>query len=127
MKFEPDKYHRRSIRLRGYDYAQPGTYFVTICTQNRECLFGEIVDGQMALNPLGEMVEAGWHDLPNHYRHVRLDAFVVMPNHVHGVIMMTDSVTVGSGGGYGIRGVRGGGCGYGRNQTSRITGNHSGI
>lgn len=100
MKFDPEKHHRHSIRLRGYDYAQPGAYFVTLYTQNRDCLLGEVIDGQMALNPFGEMVEADWRDLSNYYPHVRLDAFVVMPNHVHGVIRLTDPIpiTAGSGG-----------------------------
>lgn len=97
MKFDSDKHHRRSIRLRGYDYARPGAYFVTICTQNRECLFGEVVDGCMHLNAIGDIVQLGWHDLPNHYRHIQLDGWVVMPNHVHGVIILTDTVTVGAG------------------------------
>ena len=87
MSYTPT-YHRRSIRLKGYDYAQPGAYFVTICTQNRECLFGEVVDGAMRLNALGEIVQRTWCDLPNHVDGVVLDALVVMPNHVHGIIMI---------------------------------------
>ncbi len=96
MPFDPAKHHRRSIRLKGYDYTQTGAYFVTICTQNRECLFGEIVDGFMRLNGLGAVVRACWHDLPHHYARVKLDAFVVMPNHVHGIIVLTHK-TVGAG------------------------------
>ena len=57
MKYNPEKQHRRSIRLKGYDYSQPGAYFITICTQGRECLFGEIVDGEMVLNDAGRMVQ----------------------------------------------------------------------
>ena len=91
MKIDSFKPHRRSIRLRGYDYSQAGAYFVTICTQNRECLFGEIVDGEINLNPLGEVILKWWDALPNYYPPVELDAFVVMPNHLHGIIVIADS------------------------------------
>jgi len=90
MKFDPFKHHRRSIRLRGYDYSQAGAYFVTICAQNRECLFGGIVNGEMNLNPLGEIILKWWEALPNYYPPAELDAFVVMPNHLHGIIVVTD-------------------------------------
>lgn len=88
MKYDPEKHHRRSVRLRGYDYSQAGAYFVTICTQNRECLFGDMVDGEMRLNDAGRVVHGVWNDLPDHYAGVKLDAFVVMPNHVHGIIVI---------------------------------------
>ena len=78
--------NRRSIRLKGYDYSQAGAYFVTICTQNRECLFGDVVNGEMVLNEFGELVFATWADLPNHNFGIELDAFIAMPNHVHGII-----------------------------------------
>jgi REP element-mobilizing transposase RayT len=87
--------HRRSIRLKGYDYAYPGAYFVTICTHNREHLFGEIVDSQMQWNEHNCIVQACWDDLPYHYPHVELDAFVVMPNHIHGIIVLVDVVGAG--------------------------------
>ncbi len=77
---------RRSLRLNGYDYVQAGAYFVTICTQNRMCLFGDIVDGEMQLNDVGRMVRSVWEALPQRFRGMELDAFVVMPNHVHGII-----------------------------------------
>jgi REP element-mobilizing transposase RayT len=83
MPFDPQKHHRRSIRLKGYDYTQPGAYFVTVVTHGRECLFGEIVDREMRLNEAGRMVEQCWLDIPSHFPHVELDAFVIMPNHVH--------------------------------------------
>jgi len=67
MTFDSFKHHRRSIRLRGYDYSQAGAYFITICAQNRECLFGEIINGVMQLNPLGEIVLKWWDELPNYY------------------------------------------------------------
>ncbi len=81
--------HRRSIRLQGYDYSQAGAYFVTVCTHNRTCCFGEIVDGHMRLNSLGELVLATWLDLPGRFVQVSLDAFVVMPNHIHGILHIT--------------------------------------
>ena len=85
MKYDPDKHHRRSIRLKGYDYSQPGAYFVTVVTQDRACLFGEIVDGEMQLNNSGQIAKAAWDELPARFPSVRLDAFIVMPNHVHGI------------------------------------------
>jgi putative transposase len=89
-------HYRRSIRLKGYDYRQEGAYFVTICTQDRECLFGQVVEGQMRVNPFGEIVAWAWNDLPNHNPHDELDAFVVMPNHVHGIVLIVDDL-VGAG------------------------------
>ena len=87
-RYDPEKHHRRSIRLPGFDYARPGGYFVTICTHERGCLFGDVVDGQMVLNEYGRVAESSWQSIPRHFSHVRLDAFVVMPNHVHGVIVI---------------------------------------
>ena len=98
MTYDPEKYHRRSIHLKGYDYSQPGAYFVTIVAKDRLCLFGDVVDGQTRLNEFGEIVKWTWHDLPNHVTNIVLDAFAVMPNHVHGIIMITDDpVAVGAG------------------------------
>jgi putative transposase len=88
VKFDPEKHHRRSFRLRGYDYAQAGAYFVTICTQNRKWLFGEIVDGEMRMNDVGKMVQTVWNELPQYYRDVDIDTFIVMPNHVHGILVL---------------------------------------
>jgi REP element-mobilizing transposase RayT len=90
MKFDPQKHHRRSIRLCEYDYAKIGAYFVTICTYQRECLFGEIVDGLMCLNNIGLIVQMCWHNLPRHFTNVQLDSFVIMPNHLHGIIVIGD-------------------------------------
>jgi REP element-mobilizing transposase RayT len=90
MRFNPDIHNRRSICLRDYDYSRAGAYFVTICSWQRECLFGEISAGEMRLNDFGSIAFATWIDLPNHYRHIELDAFVVMPNHVHGLIVISD-------------------------------------
>ena len=75
--------NRKSIRLKGYDYSQPGGYFVTICTKNREMLFGDVVDGKMVLNSGGKIVKKCWFDIPAHFPNVCLDDFVIMPNHVH--------------------------------------------
>lgn len=92
MKYNPDKHHRRSIRLKGYDYTRIGVYFVTICTENRLCLFGEIIDDVMVLNDAGQVAENCWNDIPNHFPHVELDEWVIMPNHVHGIISITMNV-----------------------------------
>jgi len=81
-------HYRRSIRLRGYDYAQAGAYFVTICTHSQGCLLGEIVDGEMRLNPLGTMAAASWHAIPHHSPRVVLDEGIIMPNHIHGIIVI---------------------------------------
>ncbi|MBC8334837.1 MAG: transposase [Anaerolineales bacterium] len=86
---------RNSLRLKGFDYSQPGAYFITTVTQHRVCLFGEVVDGVMRLNNAGKIVKTVWVELPIHYPHVELGTFVVMPNHVHGVIILTDTVGVG--------------------------------
>ncbi len=90
MKYDPDIHRRRSIRLKGYDYSQAGAYFVTICTQNRECLFGNIVDGEMTLNDVGWIVSDAWQWLERQYNHVELDEWVAMPNHFHGIIAIVD-------------------------------------
>ena len=86
MTYDPAQHHRRSIRLQGHDYAQPGAYFVTICTQNHEYLFGDIADGEMVLNEAGQMVRGMWDELPLYYPGIETDAFIVMPNHIHGII-----------------------------------------
>jgi putative transposase len=89
MKYDPDVHHRRSIRLRDYDYARAGAYFVTTCVQGRKCLFGEIIDGKIRLSEFGRVAWECWDTMPEHFRHVRLDVFVVMPNHVHGILFIT--------------------------------------
>ena len=80
---------RRSIRLKGYDYAQTGAYFVTLCTQNRKCLFGDIVDGKMVLNDAGRAVFDTWQWLGTQYDYVELDEWMIRPNHMHGIIVIT--------------------------------------
>ena len=86
---DPGKYRRRSIRLQEYDYSTAGAYFVTVCVKDRQCLFGNIVDGEMGLNVYGREVDTCWDSITGHFAYVRLDAFVVMPNHVHGIIVIT--------------------------------------
>ncbi len=95
MPYDPEKHHRRSIRLQNYDYTQAGAYFVTICTYQRQCLLGEIEDGQIRLSDIGAVAQAAWLDLPDHYPRVALDVFVLMPNHVHGIVVMRDVVGAG--------------------------------
>jgi len=90
MKKDQQDYQRRSIRLAGYDYTQAGAYFVTIVSRNRVKLFGEILDGEMHLNDLGLIVHTVWLEIPYHFMNVNVDAFVVMPNHVHGIIILND-------------------------------------
>jgi REP element-mobilizing transposase RayT len=89
MKYDPDKHTRHSIRLTGYDYTQPGVYFVTICTHQRECLLGKIVDGLMSINCWGEIVQEEWLRTAILRPGIELGVFVVMPNHFHGIISIT--------------------------------------
>ncbi len=90
MSYDPEINHRRSFRLREYDYSQPGAYFITICTHNREYLFGNVVDGKMVLNEFGKIVEQCWLETEKMRNGVIVDAFVIMPNHLHGIIVITD-------------------------------------
>ncbi len=87
-RHDPDKHHRRSIRLKGYDYTLPGAYFVTIVTHERELLFGDPV--------LHRVVQTFWQRIPRHFPHAELDEWVVMPNHLHGIIVMTDPIVAGT-------------------------------
>lgn len=87
MKFNPDIHHRRSIRLKGYDYTKEGVYFLTICAQNREQVFRDIRNGVAILNPAGEMIEKWWNELENKFENIELDEHVIMPNHLHGIIV----------------------------------------
>lgn len=96
MQFNPEIHHRKSIRLRGYDYSQPGAYFITICTHQRQPLFGDIVDGSMMLNAAGVMVKQCWRALPQHYLGVELGEWVVMPNHFHGIVHIVTTESVGA-------------------------------
>jgi REP element-mobilizing transposase RayT len=88
MPYDPVRHHRRSIRLEGYDYSRAGLYFVTICVQDRLCTFGEIAADSVALNDAGRLVASIWEALPEHYPGVGTDAFVLMPNHLHGIVIL---------------------------------------
>lgn len=91
-RFNPDIHHRRSIRLQGYDYSRAGAYFVTICAHNRECLFGDIIDGEMRLNDFGRIVAAEWIRSGELRSEIETGEYVVMPNHFHGIVMIDDTV-----------------------------------
>jgi len=90
MESGPEKRGRRSIRLKGYDYSQPGAYFVTLVTQGRANLFGEVRGGDMHLNEAGQMVATIWISLAKRFPHIELDTYQVMPNHFHGIIVIHD-------------------------------------
>ena len=85
-QYTPNIHHRRSIRLKGYDYSQVGLYFITICCQDRACLFGDVVNGEMVLNDAGMMVENEWLKLPSRFQNIQLHEYVVMPNHFHAIL-----------------------------------------
>lgn len=92
--YNPAIHHRRSIRLKDYDYAQEGFYFITICCQDRAQLFGEIVDGELILNECGEIANNCWLEIPNHFPNVGLHDYIIMPNHVHGIIEITFKLNI---------------------------------
>ena len=89
-------FNRRSIRLPEYDYSLPGEYYVTNCIHNRECLLGDVVDEQMILNDFGLSVKKFWLALPSHYENLSLEEWVIMPNHMHGIIIINDLIPVGA-------------------------------
>ena len=100
--YDPQKHHRRSIRLKGYDYTQSGMYFITICTHHRECLFGQIVGPAndtpfqkptMMLNPYGEITRTEWLKTPSLRPSVQLGEWIIMPNHLHGILIITTPTT----------------------------------
>lgn len=91
-KFDPRKHHRRSIRLKGYDYSEAGAYYVTIVAWHRECLFGEVVNGEMVLNDMGKIVKWEWMEIPKRLSFIVLGAFIVMPNHFHGILFFHETV-----------------------------------
>jgi len=84
--YNPNLHKRQSTRLKGYDYSKEGNYFLTICCQDKECLFGDVVNGKMILNNIGEVVNECWLKIPNHFPKVKLKEYVIMPNHIHGII-----------------------------------------
>jgi putative transposase len=93
MPYDPERHHRRSIRLRGYDYSQPGAYFVTLNIQDRLPLLGSIHMGAIQLSPAGIMVEEQWQALTERFAHVALDTWVIMPDHMHGIILLVANAT----------------------------------
>ena len=96
MSFDPEIHHRRSIRLRGYDYSLPGRYFTTLCAHEKKCLFGEVVEGQMVLNEPGKLIEEIWRAMPGRFTRIELDAFVVMPNHIHMILNIVGAPLAGA-------------------------------
>ena len=95
MPFDPQVHHRRSIRLKGYDHALAGAYFVILCTHEQQSLFGEMVGGEMQMNRCGQAACACWQGLCRHFPTVSLDVFVLMPNHLHGIIVIGGSAAGG--------------------------------
>ena len=93
-KYDPTVHHRHSTRLEGYDYSQAGAYFVTVVAHEREALFGGVVNGQMVINHSGQILQSVWSDLPRHYKELELDAFCIMPNHVHAIIFLHEDGSV---------------------------------
>jgi len=91
MNYNRKKHHRRSIRLKGYDYSKEGLYFITICAQDRKCVFGKIVDGKMYLNPAGKMIDEKWLELVKRFPNVILHDYVIMPNHFHAILEIDTS------------------------------------
>ena len=94
IKYNPNIHHRRSIRLKGYDYSQAGLYFVTICAKNRECLFGNITNNIMILNEAGKMIKNEWMKLPKRFQNIQLHEFIVMPNHFHAILEIAGETLV---------------------------------
>ena len=96
MPYNPQIHHRRSVRLQGYDYSQAGLYFITICCHNRECLFGDITEGEMVLNDAGKIAVECWMEIPKHFPNAVLHEHIIMPNHIHGVIELVDDNNIGT-------------------------------
>ena len=92
--YDPKKHHRKSIRLKGYDYSQAGFYFITICCQDRTCLFGKVIHGKMVLNAAGEMIEKWYYELENKFPDIKCHEMIVMPNHFHCIIENDGAATV---------------------------------
>ena len=90
MEFSYTNHHRRSIRIKGYDYSSPVGYFVTVVTQDWLGLFGEILNAEMICNPAGNMIQNIWLSLPERYPNIKVDCFQIMPNHFHGIIIIND-------------------------------------
>ena len=94
---------RKHIRLRGYDYSLPGAYFITLCTKDRKNALARVVNGRAIRSAIGEVTLRCWKEIPNHHANVEVDEFVVMPNHIHGVVVILDSLTQGENSGRGVQ------------------------
>ena len=88
MKYNPDRYRRRSIRLQGYDYTSPNAYFVTICSYNHESLFGDVKMDKIVLNQFGRIIFEKWNQIPKYFKNTQIDQFIIMPNHLHGIVII---------------------------------------
>src|SRR5664279_5405415 len=88
MALFQNKYRVESARMKNWDYSWPGLYFITICTDGREHYFGEITNRQMHINETGELAQTFWMEIPTHFPFIILDAFMIMPNHIHGIIII---------------------------------------
>lgn len=93
MKFDSNKHHRRSVRLKDYDYSSVGAYYITVCTRDRQCLFGEIIENKIHLNKYGKIAKKEWMKTPMVRPNIKLDEFVIMPNHIHGIITISNNPT----------------------------------
>lgn len=91
--YDSSFHHRRSIRLKDYDYSQSGLYFITICCHSNKCRFGKIENGEMILNEYGLIASQEWERLPERYPHTILDVYQIMPNHIHSILHITDAIT----------------------------------
>ncbi|MCF6153948.1 MAG: transposase [Candidatus Brocadia sp.] len=90
MTYDPKLHHRRSLRLKEYDYSRNGAYFITVRSYDKKCIFGNILIESVELTRLGKIVNDFWYEIPNHFKNVQLDTFIVMPNHIHGIIIIND-------------------------------------
>ncbi len=90
MAYDPQIHHRRSIRLKEYDYSSVGWYFVTVCTHEWRCTLGNVLEDQFIINATGKIVERSWKWLGEHFPNVELDEFVIMPNHLHGIVIINE-------------------------------------
>lgn len=95
MSYDPQIHNKKSIRLKGHDYGEPGNYFVTICTKDRKHYFGEILDYKIQLSKIGEVVFNEWMNTQNIRQDVKIGEFVIMPNHIHGIISIVENVGIG--------------------------------
>jgi len=106
MKYNPDKHYRHSIRLKDYDYSRAGAYFVTLCSFNRECILGDVVGGEVRLNDIGAIAQREWVRSSEIRSEVHLDEFVLMSNHLHGIVLILGNDIVGATGGRPLGGNR---------------------